>query len=257
MSCATLLPLKGRESSLYRVKPCTADTELDIVRERIEPRFNNYKLLNPPLPWCSETVWNSLKQHPATSHALFWCFQWWIGRSSHWEMIGSGESIHHGDAPGFHNSRDEAAGLPSKRNNEQNPSRSNPVAAVLCLNLSKSQTSASHFASYDARWVLLHMNDSREQAYRNCPWSRVRGSPKHILVRLNADGLRWSDKPSDFTTHWSQHPSKNHKSTDLVQPRPHKDVTEWYTHIVCMDSLPRRTHRKAHARSLLVTIWCA
>ena len=89
------------------------------------------------------------------------------------------------------------------------------------------------------------MNDSREQAYRNCPWSRVRGSPKHILVRLNADGLRWSDKPSDFTTHWSQHPSKNHKSTDLVQPRPHKDVIEWYTHIVCMDSLPRRTHRKA------------
>ena len=83
---------------------------------------------------------NSMKQFETASGnkscmALFWCFQWWIGRSSHGEMIGSGELIHHGDAPGFHNSRDEAAGLPSKRNNEQNPSRSNPVAAVLCLNL--------------------------------------------------------------------------------------------------------------------------
>ena len=56
------------------------------------------------------------------------------------------------------------------------------------------------------------------------PWSRVRGSPKHILVRLNADGLRSSDKPSDFTTHWSQNPSTNRKSTNLFKPEPHKDV---------------------------------
>ena len=61
---------------------------------------------------------------------------------------------------------------------------------LCCLNLKNLQVSLQVIARYDATWaLLLHMNDSREQAYRNCPWSRVRSSPKHILVRLNADGL--------------------------------------------------------------------